>query len=94
MMEINWFAAIAAAVAAFVLGGSVATVAPANDVRLHAPTLKIDFDELELARAVARYAGPDEFVLLPSNASRWLPLLPEHPHPLVVREMLLDVLDD
>jgi len=80
---------------AFALGGGGIVPGPANGVWLGSPLApKIPPDELELARAVARHAGPDDFVLAPVGASRWLPLLQHHPHPLVVREMLLDVLDE
>jgi hypothetical protein len=82
------------ALGVFFLGGGLATIAPANGVSLHAPAVKIEPDELDLARALTHYAGPDDFVLAPVDASRWLPLLHAHPHPLVVREMLLDVLDE
>ncbi len=76
------------------VSGGVLTPSPANGVRLGWPGVKIDPAELEVARAVARHAGPDDFVLAPVAPSRWIPLLHDHPHPLVVREMLLDVLAD
>jgi hypothetical protein len=91
-VRIASFAALAALV--FVAGGHMLTVSPANGVRLGVPAVKIDPGELRVARAVARHAGPGDFVLAPVAPSRWIPLLHDHPHPLVVREMLLDVLTD
>lgn len=86
------FAFGAALVVGIVVSGGRLTISPSNGVRLGAPAVKIDPGELAVARALTRYAGPDEFVLAPAAPSRWIGLLQGHPHPLVVREMLLDAL--
>jgi hypothetical protein len=75
------------------VSGGALTPSAAHGVRLAVPGVKIEPRDLALARAVAAHAGPSDFVLAPVAPSRWLPLLHDHPHPLVVREMLLDVLD-
>jgi len=77
-----------------VVSGGTLTPSPANGVRLGWPTVKIDPTELDVARALTHHAGPEEFVLAPVGASHWIGLLHDHPHPLVVREMLLDSLAD
>ncbi len=74
------------------LSEGVVTPSPANGVRLGVPDIKIDPAELSVARAVARHAGSGDFVLAPVGPSHWVGLLHDHPHPLLVRDLLLDVL--
>jgi hypothetical protein len=70
------------------------TLSRANRVHVGPPSWKVPAVQLEAAREIVHYSRPGEFVLAPSRIARWIPLIHDHPSPLVVREMYLDVLHD
>jgi hypothetical protein len=70
-----------------------ATLSSRNGVRLGAPVSKVPPDELAIARTIAAHAAPGKLVVAPPQIARWIPLLHDHPSPIVVREMYLDLLE-
>ncbi|MAI80324.1 MAG: hypothetical protein CL917_15355 [Deltaproteobacteria bacterium] len=70
------------------------TLAPSNGVRMGWPGPKPPIQEFKAAQRIAAHASEGDFVLAPTAVSRWLPLLQQHPAPLVVREMHLDRLHE
>jgi hypothetical protein len=77
---------------ALVLAPATPTLSRTNGVALHAPGYKVPAEGFEAAKEIARLAPGRPKVLAPIAVARWLPLLPEHPYPLVVRELNLDIL--
>jgi hypothetical protein len=71
---------------------AVYTLSRANDVELRWPGYKLPPVYLSAAREIAAHAGSGDLVLAGSDVSLWIPLLHGHPAPLMVREILLDVL--
>lgn len=69
---------------------STYTLSEANQVRLDWPGPKVPPEQFAAAQQLARVAGPGEFVLASPLIARWVPLLQQHPAPLMVREMHLD----
>jgi len=76
----------------FVLAPGTHTLSSANGVRFATPGPKAPPLPLEVAREIARHAGPNDRVLAPGSVARWLPLLHRHPYPLVVRDLHIDLL--
>jgi hypothetical protein len=62
----------------------------ANGVQLGVPGPKLPPDELAVARTIADHADAGSFVLAPLSIARWIPLIQQHPRPLMVRELYLD----
>jgi hypothetical protein len=81
-----------AGVALLSISAGFPTLSSRNGVRLGAPVSKIPLDELAMARTIAAHAAPGELVVAPPRIARWIPLLHDHPSPLMVREMYLDLL--
>ncbi|MFP6641181.1 MAG: DUF6077 domain-containing protein, partial [Myxococcota bacterium] len=90
---LRWATGIAATVLLVILPRTH-TLSRANDVRLDWPGPKVPAEEFAAARRMAAAAGPGEFVLAPPQVARWIPLVQEHPAPVMVREMYLDRLHD
>jgi hypothetical protein len=74
------------------LGTATPTLSRLNGVTLHAPGYKLPEAGFEAAREIARLAPGRAQVLAPIAVARWLPLIAQHPYPLVVRELNLDIL--
>jgi hypothetical protein len=61
------------------------SLSPKNQVFLAPPGLRARQVDLGAARALARFAGPQSFVLAPVRVSPWIPTMHQHPFPLMVR---------
>lgn len=86
---LRWATAVVALVL-LVLLPRTHTLSSANEVRLAWPGPKVPVHEFAAAERLAAAAEPGEFVLAHPSVARWIPLLQEHPAPLMVREMYLD----
>ncbi len=75
------------------LAPGVYTLSRENGVRLASPGPKLPPQDFALAEEVAALAPGRPRVLVPGHAARWLPLIHEHPYPLMVREIHLGVLN-
>ncbi len=83
------------AIAVVVLLGLVAdpfTLGAGNGVRVATPGPRIAPDEYAAAREITLLAQRRSQVLAPARVSRWIPLFHQHPYPLMIREMHLDLL--
>lgn len=87
----GWLAGGLAAALMLGLPGAY-TLSAANGVRLGWPGYKLPPVAFEAAREIGAHAGSGDLVLAPSDVTLWIPLLHGHPAPLMVREILLDVL--